>query len=203
MTAHRAFLRPSGAARSVAVRQGVALLAAMLCAASGVARADGVLVDRSEIRFASKQMGVGVEGRFRNWKANVDFRPPDLAHSKAELEIDLASIDLASAESEAEVRRSLWFDTARFPVAKFASTAIRDLGGGRYEIAGTLSMKGIAREVVVPLALGADPSGNRVAEGRFTLRRLDFRVGEGLWADTDAVANEVLVRFRMVLPPPR
>jgi polyisoprenoid-binding protein YceI len=178
-------------------------LAAMLLAAAGGASAQGVLIDRSEIRFVSKQMGVNVEGRFRRWQANVDFRPGDLARSAAGFEIDLASIDLASEASEAEVRRPLWFDTAKFPVAKFASTGIRSLGGDRYEIAGTLSLKGLAQDVVVPVALKRDAAGNSVAEGEFKVRRLDFKVGEGMWADTDTIANDVTVRVRMVLPPAR
>ena len=175
-------------------------LAAMLMAASGVAHGQGVLIDKSEIRFISKQMGVNVEGRFRKWKANVDFRPKEPARSKAELEIELASIDLASEDSEAEVRQAAWFDTARFPVAKFASTSIKDLGGERYEIAGTLSMKGVAKEIAIPVTLRRDAAGNSVAEGQFTVKRLDFRVGEGMWADPATVANEVTVRLRMVLP---
>jgi len=178
-------------------------LAAMLMAAAAGASGQSVLVDKSEIRFVTKQMGVNVEGRFRRWKANMDFRPKDPANSKVELEIELASIDLASEEAEAETRRSLWFDTAKFPAAKFLSTRVRDLGGDRYEIAGTLSMKGIARDVVVPVALRKDAAGNSVAEGQFTVRRLEFKVGEGVWADTDAVANDVTVRVRMVLPAGR
>jgi polyisoprenoid-binding protein YceI len=183
------------------LRSFVPPLAAMLMAASAGALAQGVLIDRSEIRFVSKQMGASVEGRFRKWKANVDFRPNDLAKSKAEIEIELASIDLASEESEAETRRPTWFDTARFPVATFTSTGMKGLGGGRYEIAGTLAMKGVAKEVVVPVVLGKDAAGNGVAEGRFTLKRLAFGIGEGVWADTDAVADDVVVRVRLVLPP--
>jgi len=175
-------------------------LAVLLMAASGGSSAQGVLIDKSEIRFATKQMGASVEGRFRKWKANVDFRPRDLAHSKAEFEIELASIDLASDESESEVRGALWFDTANFPVAKFASASVRGLGGDRYEIAGTMSIKGVARDVVVPVALRKDAAGNSVAEGQFTIRRLDFKVGEGVWSDTATVANDVNVRIRMVLP---
>lgn len=186
-----------------ALRTFIPPLAALLLAAAGGASAQGVLIDKSEIRFVSKQMGVNVEGRFRKWKANVDFRPKELAKSKAEFEIELASIDLASEESETEVRRSGWFDTAKFPVARFASTGMKDLGGDRYAIAGTLSMKGIAKEVVVPVGIRKDASGNSVAEGQFTLNRLEFKVGEGLWGDTEAVASEVLVRVRMVLPPVR
>lgn len=183
-------------------RSFVPTLAAMLMAAGG-ASGQSVLVDKSEIRFVSKQLGGSVEGRFRRWKANMDFRPKELAQSKAELEVELESIDLASEEVESEIRRALWFDTARYPVARFASTGIRELGGDRYEIAGTLTIKGIAKEVVVPVTLGKDALGNSVAESRFTLKRLEFRIGEGVWADTGAVANEVAVQIRMVLPPVR
>jgi len=168
---------------------------------AGQAAAQGVLVDKSEIRFVSKQMGVKVEGRFRKWKANVVFLPAALAQSKAEFDIDLASIDLASSESEAEVKGAVWFDTARFSVAHFASTSIKNRGGDRYDVAGQLSMKGITRDAVVPIVVKSDAAGNRVAEGTFTVKRLEYKIGEGLWADTDTVANEVIVAVRIVLPP--
>ena len=176
-------------------------LAVMLMAASGGASAQGVLIERSEIRFAGKQTRGALEGKFRKWKANVDFRPKELAKSKADFEIELASIDLASEESEREVRRPQWFDTAKFPVARFTSSAMKDLGGGRYEVAGRLSMKGVTREVVIPIALRKDAAGNSVAEGQFAFNRLDFRIGDGVWADSGTVPNEVGVRIRMVLPP--
>jgi len=176
-------------------------LAVMLMAASGGASAHGVLIERSEIRFAGKQTRGALEGKFRKWRANVDFRPKELAKSKADFEIELDSIDLASEETEAEVRRPAWFDTAKFPVARFTSSAMKDLGGDRYEIAGRLSMKGVTREVVIPIALRKDAAGNSVAEGQFAFNRLDFRIGDGVWADTGTVANEVGVRIRMVLPP--
>jgi len=173
----------------------------MLLLAAGQAGAQGVLIDRSEIRFVSKQMGVNVEGRFRRWKANLVFLPKDLAASKANFDIDLASIDLASDEAEAEIKRPLWFDTAKFPVAQFASSAVHSTGADKYEISGALTLKGITREIVVPISVRKDAAGNQVAEGSFTLRRLDFKIGEGEWADPDTVADEVLVRVRMVLPP--
>jgi polyisoprenoid-binding protein YceI len=182
------------------LRSFVPTLGALLLAAAQAA-AQGVLIDKSEIRFVSKQMGVNVEGRFRKWKANIAFNPKDLGHSKADLEIDLGSIDLASEESESEVKGNVWFDTAKFPVAKFVSSAIREAGPERYEVAGALTIKGITKDAVVPIALRKDASGNSVAEGSFAVKRLDFHVGEGEWADPTTVANDVLVRVRMVLPP--
>jgi len=179
------------------------MLSAGVLVAADQSAAQGVLIDKSEIRFVSKQMGVTVEGRFRKWKANVVFLPGALATSKADIDIDLASIDLASSESEAEVKGQVWFDAARFAVAHFASTSIKDRGGDRYDIAGQLSIKGITRECIVPITLKNDAAGNRVAEGTFVVKRLDYKIGEGLWADTDTVANEVNVMVRIVLPPPK
>jgi len=176
-------------------------LAVMLMAASAGAGAQGVLIDRSEIRFVAKQTGGSVEGRFRKWKANVDFRPKDPEKSKAIFEIELASIDLASEETEIEARRPAWFDTAKFPIATFESTAVRGVGSDRYRIDGRLSIKGVTRDVSIPVALRKDAGGNSVAEGEFSVKRLDFKVGEGMWADTSTVADEVAIRIRMVLPP--
>jgi polyisoprenoid-binding protein YceI len=59
------------------------------------------------------------------------FVPRDPAKSKAVFEIELASIDLASEETEVEARRPAWFDTAKFPVATFESTAVRGTVGDR------------------------------------------------------------------------
>lgn len=193
-------VKPRSAAKAVGGIASMVLLGLAL-ALAGAADAQGVVVEKSEIRFVSKQLGVNFEGRFRKWRANVVFRPADLAKSKAELDIDLASIDLASDDSENEVKGPLWFDMAKFPTARFVSTAIRSTGTDRYEVAGRLSLKGTTKDVVVPIALRKDAGGNTVAEGSFTVNRMEFRIGEGLWADPATVANEVAVRVRMVLAP--
>jgi polyisoprenoid-binding protein YceI len=174
-------------------------LAALLMAAAGGAAAQSPLIDNSEIRFVSKPVRGGVDARFRKWKANVDLRPQDLAASKAEIEIDLASLDLANEESAAELERPGWFDTEHHPVARFASTAIRGLGHDRYAIEGTLSLKGVTRDVVLPVALHRDAGGNSVAEGQLTLNRQEFHLGDDQPA-TLKVGPEVMVRLRMVLP---
>ena len=165
------------------------------------ALADTVVPGKSEIAFTIKQMGVNFDGRFKAWKADIVFKPAALDQSKATIDIDLASLDLASADSEAEARDPLWFNTSKFPVAHFASTSFKSLGGDRYEVAGKLALKGVTRDCVVPIAVKADAAGNRVAEGAFLLKRLEYKIGEGEWADTATVADDIRVRVRIVLPP--
>jgi hypothetical protein len=45
----------------------------------------------------------------------------------------------------------------------------------------------------------APAGGGHVATGSFTLKRLDFRIGEGEWTDTSLLANDVVVRLKLAL----
>ena len=40
-----------------------------------------------------------------------------------------------------------------------------------------------------------------VFDGAFVLKRLDFAVGDGIWSDVSAVANEVQIMFHIVGAP--
>jgi len=157
-----------------------------------------VVPARSEIAFTSRQMGVPVDGRFRSFDAQVAFDPKQPEAARIGFTIDLASVALGVAETEAEIARPDWFDTKRFPQASFRSSAVRAAGAGRYEVAGTLTIKGSSQNVVVPVALAQDGAAT-TASGTFVIRRLDFRIGDGDWKDTSMVANDVQVRFRLAL----
>jgi polyisoprenoid-binding protein YceI len=112
--------------------------------------------------------------------------------------IDTGSARFGSAELDAEVPKATWLAVARFPQATFQSTAIKATGPGRFEVTGQLSIKGSTRDVVVPVQVSAAGS-QHVASGSFTIRRLDFKVGEAEWADTSLLANDVQVRFKLQL----
>src|SRR6476646_3078117 len=179
----------------------LALIALCALLPAGLAHADAVVANRSEIGFTIKQMGVNFDGRFTRWKADVVFEPRALARSKADIDVELASIDLASAESEAEAKSARWFDTGKFPVARFTSTSIRDLGDNRFDVVGKLSLKGVTRDYTVPIAVKTDATGHRIVEGTFSLNRRDYSIGQGEWADPSIVGDNVQVRVRMVLRP--
>lgn len=152
----------------------------------------------SEIAFTSKQMGVPVDGKFRKFDAKVAFDPKKPETASIGFTIDLASVSLGAAETEAEVVKPDWFDTRKFPQATFQSTAVKATGAGKYEVAGKLTIKGAAQNVTVPVAL-AQAGGTTTASGSFVIKRLDFKIGDGDWKDTSMVANDVQVRFKLAL----
>lgn len=178
----------------------VSILGLALASAGFTAAAQQKIIPaKSQIRFVTKQMNVPVEGQFKKFDATVAFDPARPEATKAEFEVDLGSIDLGNEEGETEARRKLWLNVDAFPKAKFVATSVKALGGGKYEARGPLTIKGTSREVVAPFTL-ADAGGMRTVEGQFPLKRLQYKIGEGQWSDTDTVADDVIVRFRFTLP---
>ncbi|MBI5255258.1 MAG: YceI family protein [Burkholderiales bacterium] len=177
---------------------GAALLAAVtlpiLCPP---AMAQTVVPAQSDISFVSKQMGVPVEGRFRKWSAQISFDPKKPEAGKVAFTIDTASASFGAPETDAEVPKATWFNVARFPQASFQSTTIKAAGPGKVEVSGKLTIKGSTQDVTVPVTVASAPGGSGTATGSFTIKRLDFKIGEGEWADTSIVANEVQVRFKL------
>ena len=158
-----------------------------------------IIPAKSSIRFVTRQMNVPVEGQFKRFDASVAFDPAKPEATKAEFEVDLGSIDLGNAEGETEARRKAWLHVDAFPKARFVAASVKALGGGKFEASGPLTIKGSSQNIVAPFTL-SEAAGARVVEGQFTLKRLQFKIGEGPWSDTDTVADEVLVRFRFTLP---
>lgn len=150
----------------------------------------------SEIVFTTRQMGVPVEGRFAAFKAQVALDPKKPETGKVAFSIDTGSARFGSAELDAEVPKPVWLGVAKFPQASFESTAIKAAGPGRFEVAGKLTIKGVARDLTVPVQL-AQAGPTSTASGSFTIKRLDFKVGEGEWTDTSMLANDVQVRFKL------
>lgn len=157
-----------------------------------------LLPARSEIVFTSRQMGVPVEGRFTKFDARIVLDPKQPQAGTVTFSIDTGSATLGLPETDAELAKPDWFSTARFPQATFQSSAIRSLGGGRFEVSGKLSIKGSVHDVVVPV-LVTQSGGTSTATGSFTIKRLAFKVGDAEWADTSLVADEVQVRFKLAL----
>jgi polyisoprenoid-binding protein YceI len=153
---------------------------------------------QSEVVFVSKQLGVPVEGSFKRFSAQITLDPKKPETGKVMFTVDTASAALGIPETDAELPTAPWFNVGKFPQATFQSTAIKGLGGGKFEASGKLSIKGNVRDITVPITLSqAGPTST--AAGSFTIKRLDFKIGEGEWTDTSMVANDVQVKFKLAL----
>ena len=155
-----------------------------------------LLPQQSEVTFSIKQMGVPVEGRFRKFDAQIALDPKKPEAGKVSINIDTASASFGVADTDAELPKAAWFSAAKFPQATFQSNAIKAAGASRLDVTGKLAVKGTVRDVTIPVTL-AQAGGTTTASGAFAIKRLDYKIGEGEWADTSMVANDVQVKFKL------
>lgn len=174
------------------------LTVAFSAAALPAAAQQKLLSGQSSIAFEIKQMGVPVQGHFKQFDARISFDAAKLAASKVNFTVDMASATLGAPEMDSELPKPTWFNTPKFPQAQFTSSAFKALGGGKFEVAGKLAIKGQSRDVTVPLAMSQN-GATTTATGVLPIKRLAFRIGEGDWADTSMVADDVQVRFKLAL----
>lgn len=152
----------------------------------------------SKISFIYKQFGNQVYGTFGKFDATLRFDSDNLASAHTTLHIDLNSIDAGSEDANTELVKPAWFDTQRFPVAVFESSRFSRVTDDHYLIAGRLTLKGITREVQVPVELKPD-SAIGIFDGELVLKRDQFGLGAGEWADT-VVSNDIAIKFKVVAP---
>jgi polyisoprenoid-binding protein YceI len=176
--------------------KGLALLLALATPMAHAVEYRTVLPAQSAISFEFRQMGVPVAGGFKRFTTQMVFDPAKPEAASARIEIDLASIDAGSPEADDESAGKLWFNRSVYPKAVFVSSQIRALGNNRFEMRGMLMLKGKSRDMIVPVTFS--PGKNAATfDGAFILKRLEFGIGEGMWADVATVANEVQVKFRI------
>ena len=172
------------------------LLASLAAPSAHAVEYRSVLPKQSAISFEFRQMGVPVAGGFKRFATQMVFDPAKPEAASARIEIDLASIDAGSVEADEDSAGKLWFNRSMYPKAVFTSSQIRALGNNRYEMRGTLTLKGKSRPMVVPVTYR--PGQNAATfDGAFVLKRLEFGIGEGMWSDVATVANEVPAKFRI------
>jgi polyisoprenoid-binding protein YceI len=146
---------------------------------------EAAIAAKSTVSVVFKQMNVPVDARFNHFVANVRFDPANVAASSAELDVEVQSFDLGSADYNQEVVGAEWFDTAHF-------------ANGAYSVEGRLTIKGKTVDVVVPVQYHKD-GPNQVFDGTLPIKRLAFSIGTGEWKDTSVVADDVQIKFHLVV----
>ena len=138
-------------------------------------------IDRghSEVAFQVRHLLSKVRGRFTDFAGTIEFDENEPQKSRIEVSIQTASIDTAEADRDAHLRNADFFEVDRYPAMTFKSTSVVSRGGGSYDVAGDLTIRGVTKRVTLDasfLGRATDPWGNERAgfEAEVTLNRKDF-----------------------------
>jgi polyisoprenoid-binding protein YceI len=127
--------------------------------------------DDFSIKFTSKDPS----GIFKDFKGTINFDENDLAASKFDLSIDVSSISTGNGMMNKKAQIEEWFDATKYPQIKFVSTKI-EKSANSYSVVGSLKIKGIAKDIKIPLNYSKTIDGAKFS-GVFNVKRSDYKVG--------------------------
>lgn len=150
--------------------------------------------DKSTLSFIASQTGSEVPGTFGNFDGHISFDPAAPEKAVVEIEIDIASINTGDGQRDDTIKSSDLFDSATFPKAAFKASNFQTQQGSSYQVDASLTMRDVTRKVSLPVSI--EISGNSAkAQGELTVQRLDYGIGQGMFATDAMVANPVTIKF--------
>jgi polyisoprenoid-binding protein YceI len=174
-------------------------LASLLLATAPAMAADYVQAPGSTLVFASNYQGETFTGKFGSFTTTMSFDPKQLATSKLDVAIQLAGTQTGNKDRDDTLVSADFFNVGKFAQARYTATKFRALGGNQYAADGTLSLRGASKPVT--LTFTWTPGAQPVLSGKATVKRLDFGIGGGDWADTSTIPNDVAISTKVVLKP--
>ena len=192
-------------------RHAIALLAPLLLTLAGCAvpvsepetdlgelRPGAYTIDPEHASLTFKVNHLGLStfvGRFNRLDASLDFDPDNMAATRLEARVDLASVDTNVERLDRLLRGNQWFDVENHPVARFVTTFVTAGDGDTFLFTGDLSLHGETHPVTLTgRFLGG---ANNFLTGKYTLgfsaEGVISRSQFGIDRYADAVGEEVSI----------
>jgi polyisoprenoid-binding protein YceI len=175
-------------------------LSLLFWAVSATAATEEWEIDKahSGVYFDIRHTYATVRGQFEEYSGTVRFDPENLQISSVEFEVETESVNTGNPNRDNHLRSDEFFAVKKFPAMTFKSTAVKPVEGDRYTLEGILTIRDVSMKIVVPmtyLGTGDNPlkKGQQVAgfEARFSIDRLDFKVGTGKYLEMGVIGKQV------------
>ncbi len=168
----------------------VILATSILTMGSLNAQAEDYVIDtkgsHAFIQFKIAHLGYSwLLGRFNTFTGEFSYDEKNPSAAKVNVDIDVASIDSNHAERDKHLRGEDFLEVDKYPKAKFVSTGFKELGDGKAELKGDLTLHGVTKPVTIAVTHvghGDDPWGGyrRGFQGETRLALADFDINYNL-----------------------
>ncbi|MET0152809.1 MAG: YceI family protein [Candidatus Binatia bacterium] len=144
---------------------------------------DTYVVDpaHTSVQFRVRHLFTNVTGRFQMFDGKIVYDDQSPGKTEVQGSIDAASINTNVEKRDNHLRSADFFDVEKYPNITFQSTGVSDLdsSGKKGKMAGTLTLHGVSRPVVLDVSFlgkGKDPGGKERAgfHGTTSINRKDF-----------------------------
>jgi polyisoprenoid-binding protein YceI len=154
--------------------------------------------EHTNLYFSVDHIYAKVQGRFTDYEGTLIFDPDNLKDSKISFEIKVKSVDTGIGKRDRHLRSADFFDASKYPLITFISTSMTKAEKNMYQVSGVLTIKDVSKELVLPLTFEGMRENPLAPDmevagfnGRLTLDRLEYNVGDGKYYQMGAVGKDV------------
>lgn len=140
----------------------------------------------SKVSFVIKNMGISVNGTLSGLKGKMQFDPQNLAASAFDVAVDVNTINTNNNKRNDHLKTDDFFDVAKYPAIRIATTQIVSKGGNNYKAIANLTIKNVTKKIGFDFVAISTGSGYRFTSS-FTINRRDFGVGGSSMIMSDIV----------------
>jgi polyisoprenoid-binding protein YceI len=152
----------------------------------------------SSLAFTFTQLDAASTGQFKTFATEFQYDEANPAQGSLLVRVMMDSVDTQDAERDSTLKSEDLFDTRAHPAATYVARTLARNASGGLEAVGKLTIRGISRDLRLPLSLTPTARGLELS-GQATIRRLDFGVGQGEWKSTESVGDEVKIQYKVAL----
>ncbi len=153
---------------------------------------------QSTLSFTATQNDAPVTGQFKTFRGDIFVDPNNYKASTVHIVVDMNSISVDYADVKNTLLTPDWFNVAAFPQAEFKSTDFTKTGNNTYQATGNLTIRDKTVPVTLTFTAEQPAKDTGVVKGSTTLKRSAFGVGQGEWAGTNQIKDDVKVDFKIV-----
>lgn len=175
------------------------ILALAAASFAGSATAAEYVQSSGALAFATEYQGEMFTGQFPGFQTTLELDPAAPQDGRLDVVIPLGGASTQNTERDSTLKGAAFFNVAAFAQARYSAEGFRKVGDNEYATDGTLSLRGVSKPVT--LTFTWEPGSKPVLAGRARVKRLDFGVGGGDWADTGIIPDEVAISTRVTFVP--
>jgi polyisoprenoid-binding protein YceI len=183
----------------------IALASALALSAGIVSAADAAALPRyvqaqagSSLAFTFDQAGAASKGGFKKFTTELRYDEKAPETCSLNVKIETASVDTQDQERDEMLRAADLFDAQKYPTAQYVANSCARRADGSVEAVGKLTLRGVTRDLRLPLKITRTASGLDLS-GEAAIKRLDYGVGQGDFKATDSVGDEVKLHYKVAL----
>ncbi len=152
---------------------------------------EGSLAQNSTVDFKIKNIGMYVDGKFKDVTINSNFNKENLENSYINATIKVNSITTENAKRDKHLLSDDFFDATNYPTIKLESTKIEKVSENSYRLKAKLTIKKTTKKIVIPLEILKNNESITI-KSNFKLNRRDYSVGGSSWVLSNTVKIKIV-----------